>query len=198
MAEGVATGAQLAFHLRAAGAGAEGGDQAFFVQFEETVHALQREGQHRFVARLRIDMPGHRGAAAVGDQHQVAFDRQGQQLTDLLRGFRKGDAVGELAELALAHRQPVRQALATSVAHTGLGIQADQRMGVQTRGRYPRQHLRQSSVGQGLADAYTFGQESRSMGGQLHHRCLIAPAVPASHAVLLVRVVSKAFNGCLY
>ncbi|MNQ68896.1 hypothetical protein D3C85_834670 [compost metagenome] len=198
VAQGVAAGAQLALHLRAAGAGAEGGDEAFFIQFEEAAHALQGEGQHWFVAGLGIDMPSHRRAAAVGDQYQAALSGQGQQLTDLLRGFREGDAVGELAELAFAHRQPVRQALATGVTHAGLGIQADQRMGFQARGRHPRQHLLQAGIDQGLAGAYTFGQECRSMGGQLHHRCLIPPAVPASHAVLLVRVVSKAFDGCLY
>ncbi|MCY1358072.1 hypothetical protein D9M69_445890 [compost metagenome] len=198
MAEGVATGAQLAFYLRAIGTGAEGGDLAFLVQLQQAVHARQGEGQHRPLAGLGIDVASHRSAAAIRNQHQVAFDGQGQQLADLLRGFREGHAIGKETEIALTHRQPIRQALATGVTHAGLGIQGDQRVGRQARSRHAGQYLFQAGIGQGLSFTDALGQEHRSTGGQLHHRCLVAPAIPASHAVLLVRVVSKVFDGCLY
>jgi hypothetical protein len=42
MAEGIALRAQLAFHLRASGAGAEGGDQAVVVDLDQLAHALKR------------------------------------------------------------------------------------------------------------------------------------------------------------
>ncbi|MCY1337696.1 hypothetical protein D9M69_235310 [compost metagenome] len=185
MAECVAAGTQLALHLRAAGAGAEGGQAALLVEVEQAVHALQREGQHRPGAGLRVDVPGHRGAAAVGDDDHVLRGRPGQQLADLRGGFRKGHAVGERAEVALAHRQPVRQALAAGVAHAGLGIGADQRMSRQARGRHLRQHAGQAGVGQRLAGTDPCRQEGRAVRGQLHHRGLIAPTVPAPHGILL-------------
>ncbi|RMS60550.1 hypothetical protein ALP65_04687, partial [Pseudomonas aeruginosa] len=72
MPERVAQRTQLALHLRAGGAGAEGRDQALAVQIEQAVHALQRDRQYRPPRGLRIDMAGHGSTAAIGNQLQVA------------------------------------------------------------------------------------------------------------------------------
>ncbi|MNZ85448.1 hypothetical protein D3C78_1042410 [compost metagenome] len=59
MPQGVAARSQLAFHLRAVGAGTEGGDQAFLVQFQQAIHVFEGDGQHRLVRSRRIDVPSH-------------------------------------------------------------------------------------------------------------------------------------------
>ena len=122
MPQGVTTGTQLAFHLRTIGTGAEGGDLALLVQVEQAAHALQRQAQHRLVTGLRVDMPGHRGATAVRNQQHVVLDGPAHQLADLRRGFRVGHAIGEHTEITGAHRQPVRQALATGMAYAIFGV----------------------------------------------------------------------------
>lgn len=66
-------------------------------------------------------MAGHGSTAAIGNQLQVAGVGQGQQLADLLGGFRIGHGVRVDAEVALAHRQPVRQALPAGMQQTLTG-----------------------------------------------------------------------------
>ena len=196
MAEGIALRAQLAFHLRASSTGAEGSDQAVVVDLDQLAHALKRYRQHRLAAGLRVDMPGHRGATAVRDNDQVLLTGPGQQFADLRSAFRVGYAIGEHTEIAGAHRQPVRQALATGVPHAVFGIQADQWMSLQSRGRHRRQHLLQAGISQRLTCANQLGQKCLTMGRQLHHRCVITPAVPTSH--LCLPDISVTCNGCLY
>ena len=183
MAEGVAARAQLRLHLRAVGAGAEGGDLALLVEVEQLGHALQRQGQHRLGGLDRVDMAGHRGAATVGDDDGVLLPGPGQQLADLRGGFRQGDTVGEHAELAGTHGQPVRQALAAGVAHAHFGIDADQRMTqAQARFGHLRQYLFERGILQALPAADQVLQEGRAMRRQLHHGGLVAPSIPTSHA----------------
>ena len=185
VAEGVAARAQLGLHLRAIGAGGEGGDQAALVEIEQLGHALQRQGQYRLLGLNWVDMPGHRGAAAVGDDDHILLTGPGQQLADLRGGFRQGHAIGKHAEITGAHGQPVRQALSARMAHAHLGIQTDQRMASrQARRRHLSQHLRQAGVGQRLTCADPRFKESTAIGWQLHLRGLVTPSVPTSHLPL--------------
>ncbi|MNZ47272.1 hypothetical protein D3C78_649800 [compost metagenome] len=153
MPQGIAAGAQLAFHLRAVGAGAEGGDQAVLVQLQQAAHVFEGDGQHRFVRSRRIDVPGHRGAAAIGDQQAILLLGETQQLANLCSGLWIGHAVGEHTELAFAHRQPVRQALAAGMQHAVARLADDQRMLGQARGRHFRQHAVEAGIGQRVAGA---------------------------------------------
>ncbi|MNF51701.1 hypothetical protein D3C84_330250 [compost metagenome] len=73
MPQGVTTGAQLTFHLRSAGARAEGGHQALFVEVQQAIHAGQGNRHHRPCGTRRVDVTGHRGAAAIRNQAQVLF-----------------------------------------------------------------------------------------------------------------------------
>ena len=196
MPQGVALSAQLAFHLRTIGARTEGGNQAVVVDLDQLAHARQRQGQHRFVAGLWVDMASHRGATAVRNDDQVVLAGPGQQLADLRSAFRVGHAIGKHAKIAGTHRQPVRQALAAGVTHAVFGIQANQRVGLQTRGRHLCQNLLQAGIGQQLTRADQFGKKSLAMGRQFHHCCVITPAVPTSH--LYLPDISVTLDGCLY
>ena len=92
------------------------------IDFNQLAHALKRQGQHRFAASLRVDMPSHRGAAAVGNHDQVLLAGPSQQLADLRGALRIGHAIGEHAKITRTHRQPIRQALAAGMAHAVFGI----------------------------------------------------------------------------
>ncbi|MNN31215.1 hypothetical protein D3C81_1448920 [compost metagenome] len=148
---------------------------------------FEGDGQHRLVRGRRIDVPGHRGAAAIGDQQAILFPGELQQFTDLPGGLRVGHAVGKHTELAFAHRQPVRQALAAGVQYAVAGIADDQRMLGQARGRHFRQHAVEAGIGQRVAGADQFGEECPAGVRQCHVRSFVAPTVPASHAPLLFR-----------
>ena len=183
MTEGVAARAQLGLDLRAVGAGAEGGDAAVLVQVEQLVHALQRQGQHRPRRGGRVDVSGHRGAAAVGNDDGVPLPCPGQQLANLRRGLRQGHGVGKHAEAAGAHGQPVRQALAAGVAHARLGLAGDQRVLGQARCRHLGKHLGEAGIGQRPARAEAFGEKGRALFRQMYLGTLVTPAIPAPHAL---------------
>lgn len=148
MPQRVATGAQLAFHLRATGAGAESRQQALFVEVDQAAHPRQRNRHHRPRRVWRVDVPGHRRAAAVGNQAQVLRLGERQQLADVFGGLRECHGVGVIAQRAFAQRQPVRQALPASMQQTVMGIDAVQRVFRQPRDRHTRQRRFQRRVGQ--------------------------------------------------
>ncbi|MOA05233.1 hypothetical protein D3C78_1248240 [compost metagenome] len=73
MPQSVTPGAQLTFHLRPTGTGAEGGQQALFVELQQAIHAGQGNRHHRPRGNRRIDVAGHRGAPSIRNQTQVLF-----------------------------------------------------------------------------------------------------------------------------
>ena len=122
MPQRVAAGTQLRLDFRPARPGAEGGDTAGLVEIEQAIHLRQGQGDDRTAGRRRRDVPGHRGAAAVGNHDEVALGRQVQQLAHLLATLGPGHGVGKDAELSRAHGQPVGQALAARVANAELRV----------------------------------------------------------------------------
>lgn len=120
--------------------------------------------------------------------------RPSQQLADLLGTFRAGDAIGKQAELTGAHGQPVRQALATGMAHAHFGVLTNQWMRRQARRRHARQHLLQAGIGQTLARPDQLGEKGFAMGRQFHLGRFVSPSVPASHRI----PIPISTYGCLY
>ncbi|MNP03141.1 hypothetical protein D3C76_950160 [compost metagenome] len=195
MPKGITAGTQLAFHLRPGGARAEGGQQALLVEIEQAVHVRQRHGQHRPRGRWRVDVSGHRGAATVRNQAQVLVVGERQQLADLLDTLRERHRIRVGPQRAFTQRQPVRQTLATRMQQTIMGLQAVQRMRRQARGRHPRQCRLQRGVGQRGPGAYPGSEKPCALGRQFDHRGCIPPAVPASHACVLLWFLSGNSSG---
>lgn len=129
-------------------------------------------------------MAGHGSTAAIGNQLQVAGVGQGQQLADLLGGFRIGHGVRVDAEVALAHRQPVRQALPAGMQQTLTGVDAVARIGLQARRRDLRQRRLQAGVRQACALPDQFRQEPTGAVRQFDHGAFFAPAIPTTHEPL--------------
>ncbi len=101
-------------------------DLAVRVQVDQAIHPAHVHSQYWLAFIHRIYVPGHTGAATVGNQVNVLFRGPGEQGLNLFAGGRVGHAIGEHTKLAAAHGQPVRKTLAAGMAHSRFRACIDQ------------------------------------------------------------------------
>ncbi len=181
MAQREAPRPQLGFQLRPGHTRAERRQLADAIQPPQLIHAPQVHGQHRLLARRRVDVTDNTRAAAIGDEARIDGRGVGQQFGHVGLALRVGHAIGEDRNAPAAQGHPVGQALATGVAQPVTRLGAHQRVGGQAAGRHSGQHFVRCRVPRRCAAADPFVQQGRRVGRQMIGNRVVAPAVPPAH-----------------